>query len=399
MSSVTWPKKQLIDDGIGLSVDAFARMRVSNPTTVFDSQLQYDKQPLLWDEWGTGTSTHNANESTVTMSVTSGQSLYRQTWAYHRYQPGKSQLVILTARCGSCTNVRIVKRSKVSGVVVDTSVDIGDWSESNPSDYDFESSTIFWMDIEWLGVGSVTTGIFRNRQPVPLHQFHHAGLIDSTYMTTANLPLRYAIVSDGASVKKQYGYFDDDNGIFLEVEDTSSASGSMKHICSTVISEGGQSHENAYYFAAQSPSGTPITVSSTEIPLLAIRPKSTFNSVVNRGMIRPGHFHIGVLTNDIVFRVYYNATVTGGSWTSANANSITDYNVTATSFSGGIMLDVDYVLGGKQSGQSFSSDEASKYPLTLDHAGANPKTFLVTGQRIGNSDATVVASMQWEEVR
>lgn len=35
--------------------DAFARARVSEPVTLFDSQLQYNAQPLLWETSGDGT--------------------------------------------------------------------------------------------------------------------------------------------------------------------------------------------------------------------------------------------------------------------------------------------------------------------------------------------------------
>jgi len=51
--------------------DAFGRFRVANPVTVFDSQLQYDKQPDVWLEKvvGTASSTHLPNESSVELSV------------------------------------------------------------------------------------------------------------------------------------------------------------------------------------------------------------------------------------------------------------------------------------------------------------------------------------------
>src|SRR6056297_995891 len=77
------------------AVDAFGRSRVSQTFTLFDSQQQYDKQPLLWDEntVGAGVSTHIPAESATSLNVTTtGDSVVRQTREYFRYKPGKSQL-------------------------------------------------------------------------------------------------------------------------------------------------------------------------------------------------------------------------------------------------------------------------------------------------------------------
>ena len=46
---------QAIKFGDSPSIDAFARARVSNPETIFDSKQIHSKQPLLWDERTTGT--------------------------------------------------------------------------------------------------------------------------------------------------------------------------------------------------------------------------------------------------------------------------------------------------------------------------------------------------------
>lgn len=48
--------------GDGGGIDAFNRMRISAPASIFDSKQIYDKQPLYWDELLTGsTSTHYPN--------------------------------------------------------------------------------------------------------------------------------------------------------------------------------------------------------------------------------------------------------------------------------------------------------------------------------------------------
>jgi hypothetical protein len=83
----------------GTTVDAFGRLRVSSPYTIFDSQNRYLKDPQF-DEalTGSGTATFLANESAVEMEVTaaSGDQVVRQTKRVFPYQPGKSLLVLAT---------------------------------------------------------------------------------------------------------------------------------------------------------------------------------------------------------------------------------------------------------------------------------------------------------------
>jgi len=78
------------------------------------------------------------------------------------------------------------------------------------------STNIFFIDMEWLGVGAVRCGfVADNGQIVVAHQFKHASnLFTDVYMRTANLPVSYSITSTAGA-------------------------GSMKQICSSVISEGG----------------------------------------------------------------------------------------------------------------------------------------------------------------
>ena len=88
------------------SIDAFARLRVSNPTTIFDSKQLHDALPNRWDDQevsGSGTSsTYNANKASTTLAVaasTVGKRV-RQTFMRFNYQPAKSQLVFMTTTVG-----------------------------------------------------------------------------------------------------------------------------------------------------------------------------------------------------------------------------------------------------------------------------------------------------------
>ncbi len=76
----------------GTNVDAFGRLRVSQPFTLFDSQNRYaaDNQFDVATT-GTGTTTFLSNEAAIKMEVTSGGvgSVTRQSFRSFPYQPGK----------------------------------------------------------------------------------------------------------------------------------------------------------------------------------------------------------------------------------------------------------------------------------------------------------------------
>lgn len=95
----------ILQFGDSPSIDAFGRMRVADPNTLFDSKMLWDKQPLIWDEEitngsGNATSTHSVTDSRVRMHVEAGDTIIRQTFMRFNYQPGKSQQAMFTGVIG-----------------------------------------------------------------------------------------------------------------------------------------------------------------------------------------------------------------------------------------------------------------------------------------------------------
>lgn len=233
--------------------DAFGRLRTAAPFTIFDSKLINDNGPLFWDDAataGAGTSsTYNANQASVSIGVgnlTAGTRV-RQTKRRFNYQPGKSHLIVMTFVLGSGaagitrrvgyfdgqngiflqlsgTTLSIVRRSYVTGSAVDAVVNQASWnvdtmdgSGTSGITLDTTKTQIFFIDMEWLGVGRVRTGFYINGMPVYAHEFLHANQLSTVYISRPNLPVRYEISNDGAG-----------------------PAATMTHICSTVVVEGGQ---------------------------------------------------------------------------------------------------------------------------------------------------------------
>ena len=74
--------------------DAFDRLRVSEPSTLFEIHHVFGKMPRVMDELtsGSGASTHNSTNSYVQMAVSDSSvgKVVRQSYEYIPYQPGKS---------------------------------------------------------------------------------------------------------------------------------------------------------------------------------------------------------------------------------------------------------------------------------------------------------------------
>jgi len=336
------------------SLDAFGRLQVASPYTLFDSQNRYaaDNQ-FSTSTSGTGTTSFLSNEAAVKMEVTAGGvgSAVRQSFRCMPYQPGKGLLVLatfvmdssnsanLTQRVGYFNTqngvffqkiggtVSFVLRSYVTGSASDArTVNQADWNGdkldgTGPSGYTLDASKaqILWMDFEWLGVGSVRCGFVINGQFILCHTFNNANEITNVYMTTATLPMRYEITSSVA------------------------VAAYLKQICCTVISEGGYEQTSVEHAARM----TNITASSylttTFKPLVSIRLASTalgavvlpFN--INFLPSTADNFEVGLIKNGTLS--------TTPSWSAVSTDANVEYDIGSTSVTGGSLVYCEYATG------------------------------------------------------
>ena len=390
-------------------IDAFGRLRVSNPTTLFDSQFEYNTLPLLWETVlvAGGTATHLPDESAIRLRVTtdSGDKVTRQSRQYIRYQPGKSQYIVMTGVLGAVkTNVRrrigyfddengyffqqiganieVVHREFTTGSVVDGRFVQADWNldtmdGNGPSGVtlDFTFSQIFVVDLEWLGVGRIRYGFNIDGKIIYCHEMLHANDLTTPHTTTANLPLRYEIENTG----------------------TAASNSDLLQICQTVISEGGFNEDKGQIGSASN-GITAISV-TTRRPILSVRPKATFNSIVNRAEVIPLGVSVFAGAQNVFWELVYDGTLTGASYASTNANSIVEKDIAATAISGGIVVASGFIAaggaGGKGGGES--ADITSKLLLGSNIAGDvfTPLSLVATAF---TSTATVHGELSWKEL-
>jgi len=404
------------DPGTGTksaALDAFGRLRVSNPLTLFDSSHRY-KDNGLWNTLTAtgGAAAFSADQGLVELSVTttSGSKVYRETTKVFPYLPGKSLLVMTTFVMSSAkanlrqrlgyygdqngmfleldgaggTVLSFVERSYVSGSTVDTKVNQSSWNYdkmdgTGPSKMtlDITKAQILWMDIEWLGLGTVRMGFVIDGKFILCHQFHHANSITSTYITTASLPLRYEIENTG----------------------TTSGSSILKQICSTVISEGGYELRGL-----QQAVSIPITAARTTstagtyYPIISIRLKASPNFLdaiiilTALSLLGTGN---GVNYN---WKVIASGTTTAGTWVSAGSDSAVEYNITGTSFANGRTLASGYFSSSNQGTTSVDILKEALFKFQLERNTFTSTAFELTLIVASDGGGSVFASIDWEEV-
>jgi hypothetical protein len=400
----------VVIEGFGGSTgDAFGRLRTSNPYTMFDSSYRYTDN----GKWSTatatgGTATFNAAQGLMDLNVTGalGSSVARQTNKIFSYQPGKSLLVMSTfvlapqqtglrQRVGyydasngyylSLDNntLSFVERSAVSGSIVNIPVLQANWNVdplngTGPSGITLDptKAQILFIDMEWLGVGTVRMGFVIDGQFIICHKFNHANLITSTYITTASLPLMYEIENTG---------------------NVGSAS-TLKQICSTVISEGGYQILGQQYSVA-TPITTPKTLANkgTYYPLVASRLRST---QLNAVAILSGASVIGGGNNETYRWVLVkNPTLTGGTWSTVNASAAVEYSLDITSFTGGEVVYSGFFTASNQSTSSIDISSTELFSFQYERNGltgtASPYVLAVAG---ANDNQIAYGSLDWQEI-
>lgn len=274
-----------------INMDAFGRLRISEPNLLLDSTMLEDGIPEIWTELtttGGSIGAHNTNRASVLIGVngTSGARSVRQTRKYFKYRSGQSHLVLMTFvnRTANPDSINVVLRSNVSGSPSDNRVSQTNWSEdtvSGLSDADNPSGVtlnptkaqILVMDMQWLGVGRVRIGIEIDGILIPIHSFLNSNSLDSVYMSRARLPIRYEVVESGGITYSRIGYFDNENGIFLEFQWNSAIAVQLEQICAAVLREGANEEPAA---ANSVESSTSYTATTTLTSLISLRLKNPY---------------------------------------------------------------------------------------------------------------------------
>ena len=293
--NVTYP----LDAG---NLDAFGRLRVSFPTTLFDSKTLHNKSSLFWSQTAVGVGavvqfTGENTDASVTLSAAAaGAYAIRQTTQRFNYQPGKSQLCLYTGvltpvsnaikRIGSFQSLTAAPYTPNCGLYFETQTDSAssiaviqqnngflvpavsarreNWNIDKLDGYgpsgkilQLSAANIFMIDYEWLGVGRTRYGFVIDGQICYCHAFNNAGNVAGSYMLTPNLPVR------------------------AEIRQTGAGTATMKMICCSIMSEGGADFTGVTRAVDTGTTAITIIASKSRRALLGVRLQSTKLDSVN----------------------------------------------------------------------------------------------------------------------
>jgi len=368
--------------------DAFGRLQVAQPQTLLDSQNVYKENTKFYTATsGSGSTTFDADASLVDMDVTtaSGDEVVKETKRVFPYQPGKA-LEILATFCFNepKTNLRqrvgyfganngifleqdddtvyLVIRSKSSGTITENRVAQSSWNVdkldgtgNSGITLDVTKSQIFFIDIEWLGVGTVRCGFVIDGAFVFAHKFHHANTANvssGTYMTTACLPIRYEITNTG----------------------TTASASTLKQICTSVVSSGGYTPRGLNHLAGRGLTYYTLPTAGTFYNLVSVKLDPDYLDDI----VIPTE--VSVLTDsnlNINFKLVTGATF-ASSLTFANVTDSVQRSITNTAVTDqGTELATRFVVNKGES-RGFTREELEVLQLERDNNGAITLSLIAT---------------------
>lgn len=407
----------IIDSAVSIkdsaNLDAFSRLRVSNPLILHNSQLTYDLTPIIYEQITSGsgaTITHDSTNRCALMTFSStptGGKSYMQSYEYLPYQPGRSQLIFVTFNMiaavanvlkfagysdgvngiefqlnGTTKQFTVYSGSSSGNETVTQSswnLDKLDGTGASGITLDITKTQILIIDIQALYVGRVRIGFDIGGSIVYAHEFLHSNLFSSPYIQSANLPVRCGMTC------------------------TATVSTTMNFICSAVISEGGTEDINVYGYTFQQDSGS-ISVGTGGTHLLSLRPRTTFNGISNRTRVAYIDVEIYNAGNQPVQWQLCIGQALTGTTTYNNVNttySSSEYNILGTlSGSPTIVIDGGYVASSGGAKGVTNTAIVSRYPITLDAAGLHRSLGTLTLKAISLSGTQLVnASIKFREIR
>lgn len=391
-------------------LDAFGRLRVSQPQTLYDSQQRFAlDRTFISNTAVSGSISFIPTQSSANLTVVNQVGSYaaRETRYIFKYQPGKSQLVFLSfvmapqssgnlsQRIGYygsdngyylelSDNVYFVQRSNVTGTIVNTPVVQSAWngdklngSGASGITLDITKGQILFFDLEWLGVGSVRSGFIIDGKYIVAHTFQHANIVSSVYMTTACLPIRC-----------------ENQALTVSAPATSN----LTQICSSVSSEGGYTEPLSLFSNLVNFSS--LTIGTSWVPLISIQlAPSKLDAIVIVKQIDM------VLTtaDTLQWALWSNVTsLTGASFSAPiNGDVVIDKSATAMSVTNCYQVASGLITNGSGSSTSSSILELNNYNSQL---GRNSFTktsdtlTLAVVRATGSSAASGYSLLSWQEL-
>ncbi len=399
-----WVVSQSFDKA---QTDAFGRQRVNIPNMITSLHFTQSSHDFLMNTTTTGTAsaTFSPAESALRLSVgtASGDSVIRQTKRYVKYNPGIGYVFTFALAVGAKkTNVRkdwgvfdnlngfffhqsgtalaIVTRSNASGSAVDTVVNQSSWNldkldgtGASGLTLDETKHQLWVIDHIWHGAGPVRFGVHIGGKIIYVHQVVSGNTLTLPFTRSPVLPLRVELTNTG----------------------TSASTTNFDVVCMTATAENGASDLVPSYSFHASNGLTSKSVSTSYIPLLSIRPRTTHNTIVNRTPIVPNTYDIFTNAAYLNFRIVLNATLTNANFAAVNTFSAVEFDTAATAYTGGTVISDGYTTNTTK-GSVRIADTLEQFLLGLNIAGNTADILTIVAAASANNNPTY-SVISWSE--
>lgn len=373
----------------------------------------------FWDQTASGgTITYESAKGTVLLSTTTANNstVSRTSNFYHPYNPGVGTMAFFSIQLGDTgkagldrhwglfdddngvffglndTTFKVAIRSNTTGSVVTTYVSQSDFSYNKvdgtgPKGFslDVTKANVYWIDYQWLGAGRVDFGILNeDGEQVLLHRIKNGNSTNLPYMRTGTLPIR------------------------VSQRNTSSvgSSSEMRWACAVVAHQSSVKITGTRFSSGLSALKT-ISYADGEVPIISIRPKTTFNGLTNRIISRFKAANYLVSTGSsgpVLFRVRgTNSTnLANASFSSLSSASSVEIDSSATSIislaATNHTLTQVLSVGESTFNQILSPPEVHEVELFLNADGTTQPCFVVTAEPLVAGNCDIFFNTNWEEL-
>ena len=391
-----------------ISLDPFGNARTGEATCLAAYEYSNDSMSDLFQDTTTagGSITWVNNESKTTLAVngTNGASATRGTNRWHYYQPGVSNLAIITSylndngkagntrrwgyfcQCDGLffelegTTLNVVQRSKIGGTTSDIRVPRSNWNGDKVDGtglsgmtLDLTKANFFWVDFAWLGVGISRFGVLApDGSRVTCHVFENPNSHSGAYMRMGSLPLRYENVNTAATA----------------------GTSELHLICSAVYAAARTDY--TFWRFSDIETAAPKLV-ETNTYLLSMRPTATTDGTLpNRVGIYPESLNLFVTGGSVKISIIDDAVLTNPSW--QEAQDLAEYDLAATGYTGGELFKSFYVGPGSHTIDLEKFYELNDEGYHVLHDGTDTYRFTLVATKLDGTTVNVMANLNYKEL-
>ena len=369
--------------------DTLGKLRVVNPTTVFDNKFLTGKNPQFFQESDVsgsgGAFEYKGDFSAVRIyndAVGTAVKKVFQTYQRFPYESGKSQLIYMTGRLSviadslvdrsmgifddengfffndNGVNCGVVRRTSSSGSAVDNrtpqssfNIDTVDGNGSSGQIWDPAKFNVYVIDFTWLGGIKVRYGIVLGGKIVYVHQENYSNTANEPFLSHPNLPLRYELNAQAGAGANRY----------------------IEAVCQSVISEGGYNLDRGITRSIYNTANVTGLTSGSVYGIIGLRFKTTFGgSTYRRSMLQivSDALKLVSTSDECVYGILHDPSISGiPVWNDVDANnSVAQYAFGSNliTLSGGIRLSSHFLETDSGGGASSESTENREVSSTIN---------------------------------